>query len=60
MTGLRRSSRYEGPEVPGRLAAVFPTPGRVPPEHRMPAPLEQGEFLVGGRLRTWEGPRRDV
>lgn len=44
----------------GRIAAVFPTPGRVPVEHRLPAPLEQREYLVGGRLRTWRGPMREV
>jgi glyceraldehyde-3-phosphate dehydrogenase (NADP+) len=42
------------------LAAVFPTPGRVPSEHRPPGPVEQAEYLVGGRLRTWKGPQQEV
>lgn len=44
-----------------RLETIFP--GRmedVPEEHRVTAPLEQREYLVGGRLLRWEGPLQEV
>jgi len=44
----------------GRVAAVFPTPGRVPPAHRPGKAIEQRQYLLGGELRTWEGPLREV
>ncbi|MBN2112834.1 MAG: NADP-dependent glyceraldehyde-3-phosphate dehydrogenase [Acidimicrobiia bacterium] len=57
MPDRRRSSPSA---VAGRVAAVFPTPGRVPGEHRLPGPLEQRAYLIGGRVRAWEGPLREV
>ncbi len=60
MAGRQRSSQTPEPEPAGRVAAVFPTPGQVPREHRLPGPVEQREYLVGGRLRTWQGPRHEV
>jgi glyceraldehyde-3-phosphate dehydrogenase (NADP+) len=48
------------PSAEGRIAAVFPTPGRVPPAHRHDGPAEQREYLVGGRLRVWKGPVQEV
>ncbi|MBM3694691.1 MAG: NADP-dependent glyceraldehyde-3-phosphate dehydrogenase [Actinobacteria bacterium] len=60
MKNWRRSSPARGSATAGRAAAVFPTPGQVPPEHRLPGQLEQSEYLVGGRLRTWKGPMQEV
>ncbi|GMV38998.1 MAG: NAD-dependent succinate-semialdehyde dehydrogenase [Myxococcales bacterium] len=42
------------------FAALFPRSlDDVPPEHRL-EPIEQREWLVGGELRTWEGPVQRV
>ena len=57
MAGRPRSSQAP---AAGRVAAVFPTPGRVPAAHRLPGPMEQREYLVGGRMRTWKGPLQEV
>lgn len=43
-----------------RVAAVFPTPGRVPAPYRPGDPIEQREYLVGGNLRTWRGAVEQV
>lgn len=60
MADRRRSSDNRQPATEGRVATVFPTAGRVPIEHRLPGPVEQTEYLVGGRLRVWKGPQREV
>ncbi len=44
----------------GRVAAVFPTPGKIPPAYRPGDAVEQRRYLLGGELRTWEGPLREV
>ena len=42
-------------------ATLFPrTLDDVPAAHRLPAPVEQREWLVGGELRMWEGPVQRV
>jgi glyceraldehyde-3-phosphate dehydrogenase (NADP+) len=43
-----------------RLAGIFPTPGKVPPEHRLGEGIQQREYLVGGRLRQWGGEVQEV
>ncbi len=43
-----------------RIAAVFPAPGQIPPEHDIPVPLEQNRYLTGGELRAWSGPMQDI
>jgi len=48
------------PEFDVRLANLFPTEGEVPEPFRLPVPLDQREFLVGGSLVPWEGPLQDV
>ena len=42
------------------LTSVFPKPGGIPPEHDLPAPLDQREYLVDGELRHWDGPMQEV
>jgi acyl-CoA reductase-like NAD-dependent aldehyde dehydrogenase len=42
------------------LKWLFPTPDTLPVEHRLAAPIDQRTYLVGGRLRTWDGERRTV
>ncbi len=62
MAGHRPSSTRRGREsiTASRVAAVFPTPGRIPPAHRPGAAAEQREYLVDGELRVWEGPLQEV
>ncbi|MCP3097344.1 NADP-dependent glyceraldehyde-3-phosphate dehydrogenase [Myxococcus sp. K15C18031901] len=42
------------------LADLFPTDEQVPPGVRLPAYLEQREYLVDGALRTWTGDLNPV
>ncbi|AKF85597.1 glyceraldehyde-3-phosphate dehydrogenase (NADP+) [Myxococcus fulvus] len=37
------------------LADLFPTEAQLPSSVRLPAYLEQREYLVGGELKLWEG-----
>lgn len=61
MTVRPPSSRTRGrAEVARRVAAVFPSPGEVPAPCRPGAAVEQRRYLVGGKLRTWEGPVQEV
>ena len=39
---------------------MFPIEAEIPPEARLAAPVEQDEYLLGGALRRWDGPRREV
>lgn len=43
-----------------KIAALFPKEDRIPAQFRLEAPLVQDRYLVGGTLKKWEGPRRDV
>src|SRR3990167_5556641 len=39
------------------LAQLFPTSGsQIPEQFRVAAPIEQGDYLVDGQLRVWNGP----
>ena len=40
--------------------AFFPTEDEIPADARLPGPIEQREWLVGGELRTWEGPLKEA
>ncbi len=42
------------------LHALFPAEADIPAAFRLAAPVEQTEYLVGGELRHWDGPRQDV
>jgi len=39
-----------------RIDALFPRAEDIPEAFRIPAPLEQREYLVNGEIRTWDGP----
>ncbi|HOX08755.1 MAG TPA: NADP-dependent glyceraldehyde-3-phosphate dehydrogenase [Planctomycetota bacterium] len=43
-----------------RIAAVFPRPADVPEAFRLPKPVEQREYLLGGEIRSWPGELREV
>ncbi len=43
-----------------RLASLFPAEGEIPPDARLPMPIRQETYLVGGELRRWEGPMQEV
>jgi glyceraldehyde-3-phosphate dehydrogenase (NADP+) len=62
VTVRRPSSARRGRKsiTASRVAAVFPTPGRIPPAYRLGDAVEQRRYLLGGELRTWEGPLRAV
>lgn len=42
------------------IETLFPIPEDIPPQHRLPAPLELRTYLVGGKLRHWEGAAQEV
>lgn len=42
------------------LDDLFPTDEQIPASVRLPGYLEQREFLVGGKLRVWEGELNPV
>lgn len=42
------------------LDTVFPEPNLIPNEHRLPAPVEQVDYLVDGRLCSWQGDSNNV
>jgi glyceraldehyde-3-phosphate dehydrogenase (NADP+) len=37
------------------LAEIFPAESSIPEQHKVPAYLEQREYLIDGELRTWNG-----
>lgn len=39
---------------------LYPIEPRIPEAARLPGPLEQAEYLIGGEIRTWDGPRQEV
>ncbi|MBN1442185.1 MAG: NADP-dependent glyceraldehyde-3-phosphate dehydrogenase [Planctomycetes bacterium] len=39
-----------------RLRTIFPAWDLIPEPHRPQLPIEQREYLLGGEIRTWEGP----
>ena len=43
-----------------KITTLFPAPEEIPPQHRLPAPVELRTFLAGGELRTWEGDAQEV
>ncbi len=42
-----------------RIAGIFPSPAEIPAEART-TPLEQKDYLINGKLKTWAGPRHEV
>ena len=43
-----------------QLHDLFPEASAIPEEVRLPLPLEQRTYLVGGELRQWDGPSQEV
>lgn len=39
---------------------VFPHDDAIPAEFRLPEPVNQTEFLLGGKIRSWDGPFQEV
>jgi len=39
---------------------IFPKESEIPPEWVLHEPEEQSEYLIGGELRRWSGPREKV
>ena len=39
---------------------LHPNPDAIPVTARLDAPVEQTEYLIGGEIRRWSGPRRAV
>ena len=46
--------------IQARIDAIFPRLDEIPSHARLPGPVEQQEYLVGGRLARWEGPTQEV
>lgn len=42
------------------VGPLFPAEEQIPDEARLAGGIEQREFLIGGNLRTWEGPLHEV
>jgi glyceraldehyde-3-phosphate dehydrogenase (NADP+) len=47
-------------QTPQTLEALFASADAVPAQHRLPAPLEQREILIDGKMVPFEGPMQDV
>ncbi|OGR81170.1 MAG: aldehyde dehydrogenase [Elusimicrobia bacterium GWC2_64_44] len=46
-------------EIETKLKTIFPDEAAIPEGARL-KPLEQKEYLVGGRIKSWAGPRHEV
>jgi len=42
------------------LASLWPAAGSIPAALRVPRPLHQTRYLVGGKIRKWAGPVKPV
>ncbi len=43
-----------------QIRALFPEEREIPDEIRSSFPVEQKEYLINGKLRTWSGPMQEV
>ncbi|MCM2359253.1 MAG: NADP-dependent glyceraldehyde-3-phosphate dehydrogenase [Geobacteraceae bacterium] len=43
-----------------RIATIFPKADEIPAEFRLPGPVEQDGYIIGGELRSWAGPMQEV
>ncbi|MDX2271611.1 MAG: NADP-dependent glyceraldehyde-3-phosphate dehydrogenase [Cyanobacteriota bacterium] len=48
------------PSIASSSLITFPTLEGIPAEFRLPQPIRQTEYLVGGELRQWAGPREEA
>ncbi len=46
--------------VQDHIDRLFPTWAEIPVQHRIPAPVEQREYLIDGELRRLDGASQDV
>jgi len=44
------------PALSEQTPLVFPRADEIPEAHRLPAPIDQTEYLVNGTFRHWSGP----
>lgn len=47
-------------DIPSRVGTLFPSPADIPEAHRLPSRVDQDEYLIGGEIRRWSGPRAEV
>lgn len=40
--------------------SIYPEEGTVPASARLDGPVDQTEYLLGGEIRRWSGPRQDI
>lgn len=45
--------------IKDKVSLIFPSTADIPAEARL-KPLEQKDYLINGRIKTWTGPRHDV
>jgi len=45
---------------PPALADLFPEAAAIPPDYAATLPCDSKKFLIGGELRTWDGPMQEV
>ena len=38
-----------------QIKSLFPDDASIPPDYQLDAPIIQREYLIGGKIRTWEG-----
>jgi len=46
--------------IQNRIDTIFPTWAEIPAQHRIPAPVEQREYLINGELRRLDGASQQV
>jgi len=42
------------------IRVVFPSESEIPPEKRRSIPVILDRYLIGGELRSWDGPRQKI
>ena len=43
-----------------KIATLFPAEYNIPAAFQIPEPVEQKEYLIGGKIHLWEGPCKQV
>jgi len=42
------------------IVDLFPTPEAIPKHFRLPGSLDQTEYLINGKIQSWQGPTQEV